>query len=207
VATHAGPPFGPAKRAAKRAKRAGTYRLVIKKSAQFLRHFAGRLVAIARILFQAFQADRFQVTRYEAIEPARTRWWVVDHLLWQHTHVATKRQLIRKQLKQYDPERINVAARVTSARFAAGLLGRHVGRRPQNVAVHRHFDFVVGVLRQAEIGEMGLAALVDHDVGGLQVAVHDTGLVRVLNGLRDHSAQNRRLAERYRLLAEPLVKR
>jgi len=51
------------------------------------------------------------------------------------------------------------------------LLGRHIGRR----AGAQHF---AGRARQAEVRDADPAVAVEHDVGGLQIAVDDAAVVR-----------------------------
>ena len=50
----------------------------------------------------------------------------------------------------------------------------------------------VGEARDAEIEDLGLAALVDQDVAGLQVAVDEAALVRVLYGVADFAISSSR---------------
>ena len=74
-----------------------------------------------------------------------------------------------EELVEDEAERVDVAARRD---FAAGeLLGRHVGGR----AGAQRF---AGRSRQAEIGDADPAVAVEHDVGGLQIAMDDAAIVR-----------------------------
>ena len=80
--------------------------------------------------------------------------------------------------------------RSASVPFAAGLLGRHVGRRAQNLPFDGHRDLARLALRQAEVHDVRLAAAVDHDVAGLQVAMDHALLVGVVQGLGDAAQQS-----------------
>ena len=102
---------------------------------------------------------------------------------------------------------IDVAAAVHLVGFAGGLLGTHVGRRAQDLAVHGHGDLAGVALRQAEVHEVRLALGVEHDVARLEVAVDDAGLVGVLEGVGDLRAELGRLAGRESLPGEPVGQR
>ena len=99
---------------------------------------------------------------------------------------------------------------------AGRLLGRHVSGGAQNDAELRGVDAAVGrrgdggaadgseihQLGQAEIENLGLSVLGEHDVGGLQIAVDDAGPVRLAerrgNLLREPDGlQHREAAGRY----------
>jgi hypothetical protein len=79
---------------------------------------------------------------------------------------ALERRLSRIHLIEDEPQRVEIAAE--GDLFAGELLRGHVGGRP-----HPHVPFlhVRGQTRQAEIGDADLPLPIDHDVGGLQVAV------------------------------------
>ena len=82
----------------------------------------------------------------------------------------------------------------------AGLdvLGRHVlWRTSQVVGV---LLLAVGQQRQAEIGDLGLAVGGDHDVGGLEVAMDDAGLVRRADAGQHVAHDVHCLLDRQRLL-------
>ena len=93
-----------------------------------------------------------------AVESPRTRRLVVDHLMDQHPGIAAKRQFAGEQFKQDHPQRIHVAARIRIVGRALGLLGRHVGGRAQDLAVHRHRDLAGLALGQAEVHDVRLAS-------------------------------------------------
>ena len=92
--------------------------------------------------------------------------------------------------------------------LAFGLLRRHIGYGTQNCSRHGEprgdisdsgiriaNDTFLGELGESEVEQFGLPVLGDHDVGGLQVAVHDAGGVGAdqcagdLNSILQHFAE------------------
>ena len=90
-----------------------------------------------------------------------------------------------QQLVGDDADRVDVAARVDLG--AEELLGRHVAGRAHDLA---HLRQRRGIdARDAEIADLDAPVVVDQDVRGLDVAVHDALLVRVaqpVEELADH---------------------
>ncbi len=103
-----------------------------------------------------------------------------------------------QHVRHNQPQRVNVGALID--RLAPGLLGRHVGHRAHDGAGHGGLRHVPALLphgwrerpgrqrrarprrrgsRNAKIHDDGVLAF-DHDVGGLQIAMHDTRFVRRL---------------------------
>ncbi len=91
--------------------------------------------------------------------------------------VAAKRPHASDHLIEDDPERPDVAAPIHW--LAPHLLRRHVGRRPheRSGAGGRVLPTHLG---DAEVEDLHLAASGDHDVAGLDVAVHDARFVGAL---------------------------
>ena len=86
---------------------------------------------------------------------------------------ASKALAPGEELVEHEAERVDVAP--DRRALARELLGRHVGRRARDLraaARRRRRD------REAEVGDPHAAAAVEHDVGGLQVAVQDAPVVR-----------------------------
>ena len=63
-----------------------------------------------------------------------------------------------------------------------GLLGGHVAGRAHDLAGLGLALLDFEPLGQAEVGDLGRAVAVEQDVGRLQVAMHDAGLVRRVHG-------------------------
>ena len=82
-----------------------------------------------------------------------------------------------QQLVQHDSQAEDVGAGVDAVRFAAGLLGTHVGRRAGKAAAVAE---VFIRQRQPEIGDVGTAVGVQQDVRGLDVAVDEALRVSVV---------------------------
>ena len=100
--------------------------------------------------------------------------------------VASERPAAAQHLVEHDAEREDVAAGVDPP--AAGLLGRHVGERPHDLALDGAVapaprGRLVGLAREeageAEVEHLHVPALVHHHVPGLHVAVDDAVVVGV----------------------------
>ena len=101
------------------------------------------------------------------------------------------RILTDEQFIQNHAERIDIRARVHG--LSAGLLGSHVAQRADDRAglrqVQRGAIRPLQRLGQAEVQNLRPAALIHKDVRGLEVAVDDSVLVRVLHRFGDLGQQ------------------
>jgi hypothetical protein len=129
--------------------------------------------------------------------------------LRQHGHrVAGERQPAGQQLVEDHAQAVHVAGRAHRLHLAGDLLGRHVGRRPQDGPFLRHPRVPAArAPGQAEVHDDRLAAPVDHDVGRLEVAVDHAPLVRLLQRQGQLAHQEGTLSRRRRLGADELPQR
>ncbi len=133
--------------------------------------------------------------------------------------LAGEEPLSREHLPEDDAEGPDVGALVH--RLAAGLLGAHVGRGPEDHAglgpLARHRRGAGGVARvqggggvareglgEAEVEDLDLAVGRELDVGGLEVAVDDALAVGLLERLGDLPRDGERLVDGERAAREPL---
>ena len=95
------------------------------------------------------------------------------------------RIMTREYLVENDAQRINVGARVDIVRVSAGLFGRHVGQRADDVLRHgnHRVDRSGKLFGQSEIEDFGAALRINQNVGRLEIPVNDAFLVRVLHGI------------------------
>src|SRR5262249_6016370 len=95
-----------------------------------------------------------------------------------------ERGLAREQLVERDAEAIDVAA---SVRLASEPLGRHVLERADEVPGMREVG-LLDQLRDAEIGDPDLPAIVEQEVRWLDVAMQHALRMRVCQRLSDLNA-------------------
>ena len=128
--------------------------------------------------------------------------------------IALERTATGEHLVQHRAEGEDVASAIHRPAF--GLLGRHVGGRAENrsplgpqICRNRRRRVVPGLrldqLGQAEVHELRLAALREHDVRRLDVAVDDAGGVRGAERARDLDGVVERLRDRKQLLLQEPV--
>ena len=116
----------------------------------------------------------------------------------------------REQLVQHDAERIDVARGRDAA--AAHLLGARVlgGHEPHlGSGLRGRLGRAVGLeqLGDAEVEQLRHARGGDEDVAGLDVAVHDEALVRVLHGAADLPEEREAAVDRQAPVVAPLDER
>ncbi len=135
------------------------------------------LIARGRIRLHALGDDRIERFGHRRIDrPNRRRRSVHPRHQGGHRRGRGALPAAEQQVVQHQPERINVRARVD--RLALGLLGRHVLDRSDDGAPDGHRRAGLGRARDAEVHDERFVVTAHHDVGRLQIAVHDAGLVR-----------------------------
>ena len=117
-----------------------------------------------------------------------------------------ERQRAGQQLVEDDAERVDVRARVD--RHARSLLGAHVLRRAEQAAELRRarvvdVDRPLDRLREAEVDDVRqrlAGLLVDEHVARLEVAMHDTALMRVMDRAAHRDEQRHARVDRQSML-------
>ncbi len=166
-----------------------------------------RVVTATRLLRQTpleheFQS-RMQILRQ--LVPVGLRFQNIRQDMWYR--LALEQRQTAQHLEQHDAERPDVGALI--GRLTARLLGTHVAGRAEDDALLRHrktqgrrlpeaclVGFFGERLGQAEVEHLDLTFGRDHDVGGFQVPVHDTLLVRGLERLGDLQRERQRVFDR-----------
>jgi hypothetical protein len=114
-----------------------------------------RLIALFRLLFQAFQADRLQIAgRLRLQESQRDGVVLADLLESFHQRRTLERRPSREQFIQNHAQRIDVGGRPDLIDRARSLLRRHVTGRAEDIARLR-----VGVVRAGPLGESKISDL------------------------------------------------
>jgi hypothetical protein len=149
------PPPHPLGQALQRPYRPRSDRLAGLEAPQVLGQLGGGGVALARLLPQTFQTDRFQIGRRRRLQPPRPHRLVLPHL---PQRVQGRRRPERgpagEALVEDRPQRVDVRRRPRCPALAAGLLGGHVARRAQD-GPGGGLAGRVELLGQAEIGDLG----------------------------------------------------
>ncbi len=160
---------------------AGVDRLPVQEALQVVGQGLGAGVAAGRVLLEALQADRLQVRAGVRVEQGGA-----DRLGLAHQDerldgvLAAERRAARQQVVEDGAQAVHVGGG-GQAPVGQRLLGRHVAGRAEDHATLRQGGAPLDALGQAEVGDVGLAPLVEEDVGRLEVAVQDAALVRVVH--------------------------
>ena len=154
---------------------------VAAEALDILEHIGRRGKALRGVLFHRVHRDLFEPLRDRRVDARRRR------RLRLHLHdrdgngvVRDKRKLARQHFIQHDADGINIRLVVDVA--APRLLRRDIMHRADRFVGHR-LRFGLREARDAEIHHLDAAVLEHHDILGLDVAVDDTALVRVLQSL------------------------
>ena len=158
-----------------------------------------------RVLLQRAQHDRVERRRDRRVELARRHRRLGDLLERDGDgRLGVERHAAGQHLVEDDPDRVQVRAGVDG--LALRLLGRQVLRGAHHRARLGHVRRAGA--RDAEVGDLDAALLVDHHVVRLDVAVDDPALVGVAGGAQDlqHDV-DRRLRRRRAALADDVLER
>src|SRR5208337_3042822 len=162
--------------------------LVVVHANQFLvlqlpGHFGGRGVAVTRIALQSARENLLQLRRKVGVELAG-RLGIVEHALVQNHQRVLPREgrLAGKHFVEHGAERVDVAALI--AALALYLFGRDVIGRAKSGRERSLRDAARVFLQgNAEVDDLDAIAFADHDVLGLQIAVHHAVLVQIVEGI------------------------
>ncbi len=147
------------------------------------------------------QGSRQSVTADHHLRGEKVTLLGADHL---QQESALIRRLAGQDMVESAAEQEDVAALVDQVPAAPGLFGRHVGRRADDVGGRRVLRFCLGVAvrrfddspaSHAPVHDVDLAELADHDVRGLEVAVHHAAAVGESDGLADLEEDTQELGE------------
>ena len=115
-----------------------------------------------------------------------------------------ERQAPGQHFEEHDTERPDVRAFVGA--LPDDLFGCHVRDRADRRSGAGDGG-LTGQLGETEVDELHVAASRHHDIGGLDVAVNDAGIVRCRETARDLRDDGRRFVEAQRTACDPLSKR
>ena len=120
-----------------------------------------------------------------------------------HPLAPLERPHARQELVEDDAQAVDVGPRVDHSGLAAHLLGGHVCRSPDELAIDRKRRIACIALGQSEVGQKNPVLAVDEDIRRLDVAVDDAGPVGMIqrlgqrgdpfNGLPNARAAGRKL--------------
>lgn len=154
--------------------RAGQDGFVAKKSFEFLRKFQRGAKSAGRFLFQALEADGFQVTRDAGIQLAGR-----DRFPFAYGHQrcldgrSDERRMPGQQVVEDRSEPVEVRGGTDAIRFAVRLFGRHEVRRAQSFPGPCEVRILRQDFREAEVGDPGFVGRVDEHVRRFEIAVED----------------------------------
>jgi hypothetical protein len=203
--------------AARRRVFAGVGGRPARERAQIGRELARARVALRRVLRETAAEDRLEPRRQLGMEaPRRRRFVAQDGRQRLGGARAPERRLAGQHLVERAAEGEEIGAGVE--RLPPHLLGRHVGRRPQEPAFLRGEDLEPASLRrsglllldelgQPEVEDLDVPVRADHDVRGLEIAVDHVRPVRGGQPIRHLGRDLERRAQRQRPARDPLLER
>ncbi len=154
-------------------------------SRQIGAELAGGLKACEPVFGESAQHDRVHCHRYLGSDRARGRGRFTHVLVGdRNSRLGLEERATGEHLEEHHARRVEVGASIHG--LAPGLFGREVLCSTENRTRLRDRGGRVGDgSRDAEVHDLDLAGRGDHDVAGLDVAMHDARTVRVLEGGQD----------------------
>ena len=142
-------------------------RFIQQEAIQVIRQLLRRGVAAAWLLFQALQADRFQVARRSRVQRARRHRLVVRDLSQRFVNrFAGEGRLGGQQEIKNCAQRIDIARRSNNDAFARRLLRWHEIRRAENLSARGQIRIKLDPFGEAKISNARLIGVVNQHIGG-----------------------------------------
>ncbi len=145
-------------------------------------HFLRGRIAVVRILCRRLGDDMVEHRGNAFVATAGCRGRLLDDLVDDRVEIAAmERRKAGQHLVEHGAQRKDVGT--PSYHPSHHLLRRHVFGRAEDIAGHRARSR--GKERDAEIGDLHQAAFQHHDIGWLDIAVHDAFVVREREPIRN----------------------
>ena len=156
------------------------------------------LIALLGLLRQCARHDRVKIVLQVLLESVQRPRLLVDDGVHQRRYVvAAEGQGSGQHFVEHNADGPQVGTVVHDETF--GLFGRHVGGGTEGRSELGDAGRA-GKLRQAEVHDLGAAALGDHDVRRLDVAMHDAEVVSLVQAFENLDDQPHGVACRQGLL-------
>ena len=131
------------------------------------------------MLFQAFEANRFQVAVETSVDGAGPDRFLVRHLAQRFENRAgLEGRTAHEQFVENGAQTVNVRRRAHFFRPARRLFRRHVGGRAEDGPGKSNIACGLDLLRETKVGDVRIALRVDENVGRLKVAMEPTKSTR-----------------------------
>src|SRR4051812_34664339 len=163
----------------------GADRITRQPALQIIRQFRSCLITIGRVSLETTLADSFEITVHVGGERPSLRRRLLGRLFHDREGVlAREGSLPGKKLKEDRAEAVNIGRGSEVRRRTIGLFRRDVARCSETA--ERPGEITRSSLRPSEskIANQWLAALIEEDVAGFEVAMEDAVFVRVMDGTR-----------------------
>ncbi len=189
-------------------RRPGLDRVAGEKTLKVLDQSLGRAIAPGRLLVEAVQADGLEVAGDPGYQPRRRHDLVVSDLTQRlHRRFPLEWRTAGQHFVEDRAQRIDVGGRPDILGMSARLFGGHVAGRAHDLAQLGLTAVRFEPLGQAEIGDLGDAILGEQNVGGLQIAVDDSGVVGELDGPGERDQELGGRAAGLGRTCEPVIER